>query len=79
MHFANPFSLPGSWFKGNLHVHSTASDGKLTPDQVIDWHRRRGYHFLALTDHGVLSEARTKPNYRWPTLSSPSAASRWMA
>ena len=59
MHFANPFALQGHWFKGNLHTHSTASDGLLTPEEVIDWYRSRGYHFLALTDHRVLSEARS--------------------
>jgi predicted metal-dependent phosphoesterase TrpH len=57
MNNADPFSQPGNWFKGCLHVHSAASDGKLTPDEVIDWYRRRGYHFLALTDHRVGSEA----------------------
>jgi len=56
---ANPFALPGHWFKGSLHIHSTASDGKLTPDEVVAWYRSRGYHFLALTDHGVLSEAQS--------------------
>jgi hypothetical protein len=59
MHFANPFALPGHWFKGNLHTHSTGSDGQLTPEEVIGWYRSRGYHFLALTDHRVLSDARS--------------------
>ena len=59
VHFADPFSLPGQWFKGNLHTHSTNSDGQLTPEQVIDWYRTRGYHFLALTEHRVLTEARS--------------------
>lgn len=57
-HFANPYVQPGQWFKGNLHTHSTNSDGQLTPDEVIDWYRSRGYHFLALTEHRVPSEAR---------------------
>ena len=57
-HFANPFAQPGQWFKGNLHTHSTTSDGQLTPDEVADWYRSRGYHFLALTDHRIPSEAR---------------------
>ena len=56
MHFANPFALSGQWFKGNLHAHSTNSDGQLTPEEVIEWYRSRGYHFLALTDHRVPSE-----------------------
>lgn len=59
MDFPNPFTVSGQWFKGNLHVHSTASDGELAAGEVMDWYRRRGYHFLALTDHGVLSEARS--------------------
>ena len=58
-HFANPFAQPGQWFKGNLHTHSTTSDGQLTPDEVVDWYRSRGYHFLALTDHRIPSEARS--------------------
>jgi hypothetical protein len=58
MHFVNPFAQPGQWFKGNLHIHTTVSDGELTPDEVIDWYRERDYHFLALTDHGVPAEAR---------------------
>jgi len=41
-----------------LHVHSTLSDGELAPGEVLAWYRARGYHFVALTDHGVLAEAR---------------------
>ncbi len=62
MLFANPFTRPGYWFKGSLHIHSTASDGALTPDEVIDWYQSRGYHFLALTDHDILSEAQSPAN-----------------
>ena len=58
-HFSNPFNLAGQWFKGNLHTHSTSSDGVLSPDEVVDWYQSRGYHFLALTDHRVPSEARS--------------------
>ncbi len=38
-------------YKTNLHTHSTQSDGRLTPAQVIDEYRDRGYKALALTDH----------------------------
>jgi hypothetical protein len=58
MQFASPFALPGRWFKGSLHIHSSASDGNLTPDEVIAWYQSRGYQFLALTDHGIWSESR---------------------
>jgi hypothetical protein len=50
-----PFSLPGHWYRGALHVHSTLSDGQRTPDEVLHWYHTRGYHFVALTDHDVLS------------------------
>lgn len=41
----------GLWLKGNLHAHSTLSDGNLTPDRVIAAYEERGYDFFALTDH----------------------------
>jgi hypothetical protein len=53
-----PFAVPGTFFKGCLHVHSTNSDGRLTPHEVIDWYHHRGYHFLAVTDHRASSDAR---------------------
>ena len=39
--------------KGGLHCHTTRSDGKGTPEEVIRLHARNGYDFLALTDHRV--------------------------
>ncbi len=38
-------------FKGNLHAHSTVSDGKLSPEQVARLYRERGYSFLAFSEH----------------------------
>lgn len=53
-----PFSLPGRWVKGNVHTHTTQSDGLFSPQQAIDWYRRHGYDFLAITDHWVLTPGR---------------------
>jgi hypothetical protein len=39
------------WFKGNLHTHTTKSDGQRSPEQVIALYAGQGYDFLALTDH----------------------------
>lgn len=48
--------LPVSkWWKGNLHTHSLWSDGNDFPDMIADWYASRGYHFLALSDHNILS------------------------
>ena len=44
------------WFKGNLHTHSLWSDGNDYPEMIADWYARHGYHFLALSDHNVLSQ-----------------------
>ncbi|MBC7236465.1 MAG: CehA/McbA family metallohydrolase [Chloroflexi bacterium] len=49
----SPFSLPGTWYKGNLHTHTTQSDGERTPEQAIEWYGAHGYDFLAITDHWV--------------------------
>jgi hypothetical protein len=50
----NPFTLPGSFLRGNLHTHTTVSDGELTPQESVDLYRRNGYDFLAITDHNRL-------------------------
>lgn len=55
MSWISPFSLSGKWFKGNVHTHTTQSDGLLTPEQAIAWYRKRGYDFIAITDHWVLT------------------------
>ena len=46
-----PFDQPGRFWRGNLHTHTTISDGLQPPDQVIAAYRGRGYDFLAITDH----------------------------
>jgi hypothetical protein len=45
--------------RGNIHTHSTESDGDSPPEAVYAWYRDNGYNFLALTDHNRL----TDPNY----------------
>ena len=37
--------------KGGLHCHTTRSDGRGTPEEVIRLHKDNGYDFLAITDH----------------------------
>ncbi len=48
----------GIFYKGNLHTHSTISDGELAPEQLKELYKKNGYSFLAITDHnkyGVFS------------------------
>src|SRR5688572_12713853 len=51
-----PADATPRWWKGNLHTHSLWSDGDDFPEMIAEWYRTRDYHFLALTDHNVLSQ-----------------------
>ena len=48
-----PFEMPGRFWRGNLHTHSTNSDGNLSPAETVAWYRDNGYDFVALTDHCI--------------------------
>lgn len=50
------------WLKGNLHTHSTVSDGSLKPGAVIKKYRDKGYDFVAMTDHGPDPEPYSYPD-----------------
>lgn len=45
------FAAPGSFLKGALHCHTTRSDGKGDPAEVIRLHKENGYDFMVVTDH----------------------------
>jgi len=52
--YANPFTSPGVWLKGNLHTHTKMSDGIRSPQETVDHYHEHGYDFLSITDHGTL-------------------------
>jgi hypothetical protein len=54
-----PFSTPGRFWRGNLHTHSTLSDGARTPEQTIEAYKDAGYDFVQLSDHFV-------ERFHWP-------------
>ncbi len=45
------FASPGRFWRGNIHTHSTLSDGALAPEEVCRLYRESGYDFLCLSDH----------------------------
>ncbi len=47
------FTASGQFWRGNLHTHSTNSDGVLAPEEVCRRYQAEGYDFLALTDHFI--------------------------
>ncbi len=40
-----------NFYKANLHCHSTYSDGHLTPQELKEEYKKRGYSIIAFTDH----------------------------
>lgn len=51
------YQTEGRWFKGNTHIHSTASDGSQDFGQLAERYAGAGYDFLCRTDHWVNSRA----------------------
>lgn len=41
----------GTFYKANLHCHSSVSDGRLSPTELKAAYQARGYSILAITDH----------------------------
>lgn len=39
----------------DLHLHSTASDGELTPEQVVEQAKHMGIDGIALSDHDTVA------------------------
>lgn len=46
-----PFRQPGRFWRGNLHMHSTQSDGAHSVAEACAAYAREGYDFVAMTDH----------------------------
>lgn len=55
----NPYAnlTAGRWMKGNLHAHTTRSDGKSEPQAVIDRYADAGHDFLMISDHDIYTSA----------------------
>jgi predicted metal-dependent phosphoesterase TrpH len=54
--------------RGNLHAHTTFSDGVRSPHALLAEYEARGYDFLAITDH------EDHPNLAWEDYRSAIAA-----
>jgi hypothetical protein len=55
MRLIHPYSnlTDGRWMRGNLHTHTTRSDGERPQQDVIDDYAAHGYNFLMLSDHDI--------------------------
>ncbi|MDO4298522.1 MAG: CehA/McbA family metallohydrolase [Lachnospiraceae bacterium] len=52
------FAKSGNWYKGNLHSHTTNSDGRLKPEEAVKLYKSYGYHFMCLSEHDVYTDLR---------------------
>ena len=50
-----PKRTGAGWYTGDLHGHTFHSDGEFSPADYIEIALRRGYDFVALTDHNTVS------------------------
>jgi hypothetical protein len=44
-----------SQYKANFHTHTTRSDGRMNPQEVVDKYRELGYNILPITDHNEVT------------------------
>ena len=44
----------GAFYKANMHMHTTVSDGKMTPEETKAFFLEKGYSIVAFTDHEAL-------------------------
>lgn len=56
------FSQESRWYKGDLHIHTTMSDGHDTPKEMKIRAEKEGLDFYAVTDHNVWQK-------KWPLTS----------
>ena len=50
------------WLKGDTHLHTVNSDGKYTPEELIEKARRKKLDFIIITDHNNCVAAHTPHN-----------------
>ena len=50
--------MEGNWYKGNLHSHTTKSDGPLSPEKTVKYYQKKNYQFLCISDHGIITEVK---------------------
>jgi hypothetical protein len=56
------YDTAGDWFKGNVHLHTTFSDGGVTPERAAEMYADAGFDFLARTDHWAASRYADQPD-----------------
>lgn len=50
-----------AWYRGNTHSQTTLSDGKTSPDYLVESYIENGYDFLCITDHHAITRPGSFP------------------
>ncbi len=71
MRLINPYRSLPRWFRGNTHTHTVLSDGDTSMEELLTAYQARGYDFIAVSDHNIVSVI--SPEQRYPLLVLPSS------
>ena len=52
---SNPYVTKSNSYKGQLHNHTTNSDGSSSPWDVVTAYKNAGYNFISITDHNLIT------------------------
>lgn len=57
----NPYQTKNEIYKGGIHLHTTNSDGRKTPEEVAAAYKNAGYDFIVIADHDYLTTFLSDP------------------
>lgn len=61
----NPYAVPGEFRKAQLHCHTTESDGRYRPRELLQMYRDAGYSFVCITDHSRVTRCDDLNDYNF--------------
>jgi len=54
MQLAHPYTDDETWLRGNVHTHTTETDGEYSIAETLDAYESAGHDYLAISDHDLL-------------------------
>ncbi|MEX0765905.1 MAG: hypothetical protein WD140_03780 [bacterium] len=75
----DPYAASGEYRKAQLHCHTTESDGRLTPHELLEQYRAAGYSFVCITDHNRVTRYTRLDSATFVTIpATEDTVSRWI-
>lgn len=57
----NPYQPKQQQYKGSTHIHTSNSDGRNSPWEVVAAYKNKGFDFIAITDHDFITTSDYDP------------------